>query len=71
MKKTKKDILEEVEEVGEDDGESKGRMRESVEKRKKQKKQDRVARWSGFILLLMVMLLGFVLWVAGESRGGY
>ncbi len=40
--------------------------RESVEKRKARKKIDRVARFAGLILLFVVVIVGFLLWVAGE-----
>lgn len=44
---------------------------EESEKKKKskskpKKKKDKISRWSGFILFLMVLIVGFVLWVAGE-----
>jgi len=39
---------------------------QGAEKRKSLKQKDKIARWSGFILLLMVLIVGFVLWVAGE-----
>lgn len=40
--------------------------RESVKKRKKAKKQDKMARWSGIILFTILLLVGFLMWVAGE-----
>lgn len=49
----------------------KAKRRAGVERRKSAKKMDKIARWSGFILLLIVMLTGFLLWIAGEIRTGY
>ena len=46
--------------------EAKTKRKESAERRRGQKKKDKIARWSGFILLLLVMLVGFLLWIAGE-----
>lgn len=51
--------------------EQKAKRREGVEKRKSQKKRDRIARWSGFILLLLIVLVGFLLWVVGEMGTSY
>lgn len=65
--RSRKDELEEI--VGEEEGakaELKAKRKEAVERRRGQKKRDKIARWSGFILLLGVMMLGFLLWVAGE-----
>ncbi len=49
----------------------KAKRKAGVERRKSVKKMDRIAKWSGFILLLIVMLVGFLLWVAGEIKTGY
>lgn len=58
-------------EESEDIDEKKAKRREGVEKRKSQKKRDRIARWSGFILLLLIVLVGFLLWVVGEMGTSY
>lgn len=41
---------------------------EKAEKRKKVKKQDKIAKWSGAILFLILMFVGFLVWVSGEVR---
>lgn len=41
---------------------------ESAEKRRKARQKDKVARFAGAILLGMILLLGFLLWVAGEIK---
>ncbi len=63
--KEEKELEKEIEE-SETKLEKKKKRNEGVEKRKSLKQKDKIARWSGFILLLMVLILGFVLWVAGE-----
>lgn len=60
-------IQEEV--VGKID--AKAKRKEGVERRKSAKKKDKIARWSGFILLFVVITIGFLLWIAGEMRVGY
>lgn len=67
-KRNQEDILEgeEVEEKEEKKG--KPNRKASVEKRKKAKEMDRAARWSGFVLLIIMMFVGFLLWVAGEMK---
>lgn len=42
--------------------------RSSVAKRKKETKQKKLSRFSGLILLVITMLLGFLLWVGGEVK---
>lgn len=67
----KKETTEEVIQDEQDEKEEKkSKRREGVEKRKKAKKIDKITRWSGFILLLVIVLVGFLLWVAGEMRVG-
>lgn len=73
MKKKQKeekeiDILEDEESEKNEDKKVKGKRRESVEKRKKAKEMDRAARWSGFILLVIIMFVGFLLWISGEMK---
>lgn len=46
--------------------EKKKAREERAEKRKQAKKQDKLARWSGLIMLLILMMMGFLLWVGGE-----
>ncbi len=60
----------ETEEVSEKE-EKKAKRKEGAEKRRTQKKKDKIARWSGFILLLVVITVGFLLWIAGEINTGY
>ncbi len=60
----------EAEEVSEKE-EKKAKRKEGAEKRRTQKKKDKIARWSGFILLLVVITVGFLLWIAGEINTGY
>lgn len=38
---------------------------EGVEKRRKARQKDKVARFAGAILLGMLLLVGFLLWVGG------
>lgn len=67
MKRNKKEEIEEIEEEKEEEEVTKKKRRgEGVAKRKALKQKDKVARWSGFILLLLVLIFGFLLWVAGE-----
>jgi len=58
------------EEMGELEGgekeEKKKKRRDSVEKRKNLKKKDKQARWSGLIMLVIILMLGFFLWISGE-----
>jgi len=67
MRSKKEEIQDELE-VGEQDEKllKKKKRGEGVEKRKALKQKDKIARWSGFILLLLVLIFGFLLWVAGE-----
>lgn len=61
------DVLEDRE--NEEEGKEKKRKRsESVEKRKRAREKDRAARWSGLIMLIMLMMIGFLLWVSGKIR---
>jgi len=48
--------------------EKKAKREEKVEKRKKAKKQDRMVRWSGIILFGILLIIGFLMWVAGEVK---
>lgn len=41
---------------------------EKAEQRKKAKKQDKMARWSGMILFVILLIIGFLLWVSGEVK---
>jgi len=63
-----KKIREEQPELVEEElGEEKKKTREEkAAKRRQIKKQDQLARWSGLMLLVVVMMIGFVLWVVGE-----
>lgn len=71
----KREIDEEINQVDKQEelevDPKKARRREGVEKRKFQKKKDRIARWSGFILLLLIVLIGFLMWVVGEMGNNY
>ncbi|MBP9702272.1 hypothetical protein KBD69_01165 [Candidatus Woesebacteria bacterium] len=60
----------EPEEVSEKE-EKKAKRKEGADKRRNQKKKDKIARWSGFILLLVVIMVGFLMWIAGEINTGY
>ena len=64
---------EEIEEGDEelDEKELKKKKREeAAEKRRKVRKQDKAARWSGIILLTVIMIIGFLMWVSGEVKNG-
>lgn len=69
----KREIEEEQIDSEEVDGktEAKTKRKEGVERRKSAKKKDKIARWSGFILLFVVVTVGFLLWIAGEMRTPY
>lgn len=69
----KREIEEEQVEQSEVDGkiDAKAKRKEGVERRRVAKKKDKIARWSGFILLFVVITVGFLLWIAGEMRIGY
>lgn len=71
MKRRNKEEDQIIEEEVDEKNEAKTKRREGVERRKIAKKKDKIARWSGFILLLIVMMVGFLLWIAGEIRVGY
>lgn len=71
MNKRDKVVDQIVEEEVDEKVEAKAKRKEGVERRKIAKKKDKIARWSGFILLLVVVMLGFLLWIAGEIRVGY
>lgn len=58
---------QELEEQAEERGEEK-KKQESIERRKRLKKADRAARWSGFVLLLCILLIGFLMWIVGEIQ---
>jgi len=62
MKKLKKD------EKSAQGGSAKSRKKESVKKRRKAKKRDKMERWSGMILFVILLLVGFLMWVAGEVK---
>ncbi|EKD80718.1 MAG: hypothetical protein ACD_40C00028G0001 [uncultured bacterium] len=68
MKRKKEEVDEQNQEELQEGVDPKKRKRESVEKRKHAKKMDKVERWSGMILLGMILLIGFLLWVAGEMK---
>lgn len=75
-RKEKQEDIEEMEEIDEGGGEAdekelkKKKREEKKEKRLKRKKQDKAARWSGTVLLFIIMIVGFLLWVSGQLRSG-
>lgn len=72
MKKGQQEIVEVADDQEEElsPRELKKQEREaSAQKRRKARQKDKVARFSGIILLGMILLIGFLLWVAGEMRG--
>lgn len=46
----------------------KDKVQEGAEKRRKIKKTEKRSRWVGFILFMILFVLGFLLWVGGEMR---
>ncbi|GEM_PF-7046726 len=44
--------------------------RPSVLKRKRVKRSNRLSRWSGAIVLVIILITGFLLWVSGEVKQG-
>ncbi len=71
MKKDLKKIELENETSDVDEKELKKEQRqEKLARRKKAKQKDTVARWSGLILLGLILILSFILWVAGEVENG-
>lgn len=70
--KKKKSENEEIEETQEEElsekEQKKLERKAGVEKRKKARQKDKVARFAGIILLGMILLIGFLLWVAGEMQ---
>lgn len=68
--RSKKEEIDDEKEIEEQDEKllKKKKRGEVVEKRKTLKQKDKIARWSGFILLLLVLIFGFLLWVAGETN---
>lgn len=48
----------------------KEKRQERQERRKKTKQKDAISRWSGLILLGIILILSFILWVAGEMENG-
>lgn len=70
--KNKKEAIEEVVEVEEEELSPKElkkiERKNKAEKRKKAKQKDKVARFAGIIMLGMILLTGFLLWVAGEMK---
>lgn len=71
MKRKDKDEDQIIEEEVDEKTESKAKRKEGVERRKTAKKKDKIARWSGFILLLVVITMGFLMWIAGEIQSNY
>lgn len=71
MKRKDKEEDQIIEEEVEEKTESKAKRKEGVERRKTAKKKDKIARWSGFILLLVVITMGFLMWIAGEIQSNY
>lgn len=69
-KKEEQELEQEITEQSEEQLKKKSR-KVSVEKRKAKKRQDKVVRFAGLILLFVVLMLGFLLWVAGEARNPY
>ena len=68
-RKSKNQDIEEIDksEVEVDEKEDKKKKREeAAEKRRKERKKDKAARWSGIILLTIIMIVGFLMWVSGE-----
>lgn len=72
--KTNKPETEELEEAEEgelDPKEAKKRQREeAAEKRRIERKKDKAKRWSGMILLSIMMIVGFLMWISGEVKRG-
>ncbi|MFH2019291.1 MAG: hypothetical protein ABII80_01625 [bacterium] len=66
MKKNQKEIEKEKQQDEKEEKETS--RKEGVEKRKRAKKIDKQARWSGLILLVIIMLAGFLMWVTGEVK---
>jgi uncharacterized membrane protein len=71
MKRKDKEEDQIIEEEADEKTESKAKRKEGVERRKTAKKKDKIARWSGFILLLVVITMGFLMWIAGEIQSNY
>jgi len=71
MKKRDKEEDQILEEEVDEKAEAKAKRKEGVERRRSVKKKDKIARWSGFILLFVVVTVGFLLWIAGEMRAPY
>lgn len=44
--------------------------KKNVSRRRNRKKKQQLSRWSGLILLLLIMIIGFVLWASGETMEG-
>lgn len=44
--------------------------KKGASRRRNRKKQQKISRWSGLILLLSIMIIGLMLWVSGEVREG-
>lgn len=75
MRKNNKDQLVKVEvrEGEQKEEEKKTKRQEAASKRRSSKKKDKAARWSGMILFVVLLFVGFLMWVAGEvkeERGG-
>ena len=67
MKKGQQQIAEDEQEEELSPRELKKQERQaSALKRQKARQKDKVARFAGIILLGMMLLIGFLLWVAGE-----
>ena len=71
MKRRTKDNANEPEEAEISEKEVKvGKRQAAKAKRLAAKRADALSRWSGLILLGLVLLVAFVLWVAGEMKNG-
>lgn len=66
MKRIKEETQEESDQ--EERGMRETSRKEGVEKRKRAKKVDKQARWAGLIMLVVIMLVGFLMWVTGEVK---
>lgn len=51
-----------------EDQEKKKPVRKSVERRKQLRKKRKQERWAGLVLFVVMVFLGFVLWVSGEVK---
>lgn len=67
-KKKQLELEEGQREGGESKVEKKRAREEKAKERKKIKKQDKIERWSGMILFVILLVLGFLMWVSGEVQ---